>query len=61
VAAADWYAREKGELVAAAWCIREFASVLGIKQRTDAIDSQQAQGAWAPLNAWWPPTFDCFR
>jgi predicted nucleic acid-binding protein len=46
-AAADWYAREKNELVAAAWCIPEFASALGIKQRTGAIDAQQAQGAWA--------------
>jgi len=45
-AAADWYAREKRELVAAAWCIPEFASALGIKQRTGAIDAQQAQGAW---------------
>jgi predicted nucleic acid-binding protein len=47
VAVANWYAREKGELVAAAWCIPEFASALGIKQRTGAIDAQQAQGAWA--------------
>ena len=46
-AAADWYAREKDELVAAAWCIPEFASALDIKQRTGAIDAQQAQGAWA--------------
>jgi predicted nucleic acid-binding protein len=46
-AAADWYAREKGDLVAAAWCITEFASALGIKQRTGAIDVQQAKGAWA--------------
>jgi len=46
VAAADWYARERSELVAAAWCIPEFASALGIKQRTGAIDAQQAQGAW---------------
>ena len=46
-AAADWYAHEKGELVAAAWCIPEFASALGIKQRTGAIDAQQARGAWA--------------
>ena len=46
VAAVEWYARETSELVAAAWCIPEFASVLGIKQRTGAIDSQQAQGAW---------------
>jgi predicted nucleic acid-binding protein len=46
VEAADWYAREKNELVAAAWCIPEFASALGIKQRTGAIDAQQAEGAW---------------
>lgn len=46
VAVASWYALEKRELVAAAWCIPEFASALGIKQRTGAIDDQQAQGAW---------------
>jgi predicted nucleic acid-binding protein len=44
---ADWYAHEKSELVAAAWCVPEFASALGMKQRTGAIDAQQAQGAWA--------------
>ena len=47
LAAADWYARESSELVAAAWCVPEFASALGIKQRIGAIDAQQAQGAWA--------------
>ena len=41
-----WYAREKGELVAAAWCVPEFASAIGIKLRTGAIDAQQAQNAW---------------
>ncbi len=46
-AAAAWYAGEKRELVAAAWCIPEFASALGIKQRTGAINALQAQGAWA--------------
>ncbi len=46
LAATDWYAHEKSELVAAAWCVPEFASALGIKQRTGAIDAQQAQGAW---------------
>ncbi len=46
LAASDWYAHEKSELVAAAWCIPEFASALGIKQRTGAIDAQQAQRAW---------------
>jgi uncharacterized protein len=45
-AAAGWYARERSELVVAAWCIPEFASALGIKQRSGAIDAQQAQGAW---------------
>lgn len=46
VAAAEWYAREKRELFAAAWCIPEFASALGIKRRTGAIDAPQAQAAW---------------
>jgi predicted nucleic acid-binding protein len=46
VAVASWYERETSELVAAAWCVPEFASALGIKQRTGAIDEQQAQGAW---------------
>ena len=46
VAAAEWYAHEKSELVAAVWCIPEFASALGIKQRTGAINAQQALGAW---------------
>ena len=45
-AAADWYAREKRALVAAAWCIPEFASALGIKRRTGAIDAKQALAAW---------------
>ena len=43
----DWYTHETAELVAAVWCIPEFASALGIKQRTGAIDARQAQGAWA--------------
>jgi predicted nucleic acid-binding protein len=48
VAARKWcgYAREKGKLVVVVWCIPEFASALGIKQRADALDVQQAQGAW---------------
>ncbi|HSI51687.1 MAG TPA: type II toxin-antitoxin system VapC family toxin [Ideonella sp.] len=46
-AAAAWYSGEKAELVAAAWCIPEFASALGIKQRTGAINAQQAKDAWA--------------
>lgn len=46
-AVAAWYARETRELVAATWCIPEFASALGIKRRTGAIDAEQAQAAWA--------------
>ena len=45
--AAAWYAREKGELVAAAWCMTEFASALGLKQRTGVINGTQAIAAWA--------------
>lgn len=44
-AATDWYAHETMELAAAAWCVPEFASALRLKQRTGAIDEQQAQGA----------------
>lgn len=47
LAATDWYAHETSELAAAAWCVPEFASALGIKQRTGAINAQQAQDAWA--------------
>ncbi|RZL36584.1 MAG: PIN domain-containing protein [Rubrivivax sp.] len=45
--AAAWYARETNELVSATWCITEFASALGIKQRRGVIDAQQAKDAWA--------------
>jgi len=41
-----WYARAKGELVSAAWCVPEFASALGVKLRTGAVNAQQAQNAW---------------
>ena len=47
LSATDWYAHETSKLAAAAWCVPEFASALGIKQRTGAIDAQQAQDAWA--------------
>ena len=44
---AEWYAKEKSELVSAAWCVTEYGSALGIKQRTGAITAQQASAAWA--------------
>jgi predicted nucleic acid-binding protein len=46
-AVARWYAATKAELVSAVWCVPEFASALGIKQRTGQLDSRQAQEAWA--------------
>jgi predicted nucleic acid-binding protein len=48
-AVADWYAREKQPLVAAVWCLTEFASALSLKQRTGAIDAAQARAAWKGL------------
>lgn len=45
-AVAKWYAGTKAELVSAAWCVPEFASALGIKQRAGQLDAQQAQQAW---------------
>lgn len=45
-AVAAWYARCKAELVCAVWCVTEFASALGIKQRTAQLDHAQAHAAW---------------
>lgn len=45
-AVAAWYARAKGRLVSAVWCVPEFASALGIKRRTDQLDQEQAESAW---------------
>ena len=41
-----WYGRSTAELVAAVWCVPEFASALGIKQRTGQLDARQATDAW---------------
>lgn len=41
-----WYGRSRAELVSAVWCVTEFASALGIKQRTGQLDAVQAQSAW---------------
>ena len=45
-AVAKWYAGTKAELVCAAWCVPEFASALGIKQRTGQLNEGQACDAW---------------
>ncbi len=41
-----WYAACTDELASATWCVTEFASALGIKQRTGQLTKAQAQAAW---------------
>ncbi|MDD5297500.1 MAG: type II toxin-antitoxin system VapC family toxin [Rhodocyclaceae bacterium] len=42
----NWYAGCAEELVSTVWCVTEFASALGIKQRTGQMDQAAAQAAW---------------
>ena len=46
VAVAAWYGACTEELASAAWCVTEFASALGIKQRTGQLNEAQAALAW---------------
>ena len=41
-----WYAACTGELACAAWCVTEFASAMGLKQRTGQLTQLQAKNAW---------------
>lgn len=41
-----WYAGCTEELASAAWCVTEFASAMGLKQRTGQLTQEQAQTAW---------------
>ena len=41
-----WYAGCKEELASATWCVTEFASAIGLKQRTGQLTEAQAQSAW---------------
>jgi uncharacterized protein len=41
-----WYSECTHELVSAAWCVTEFASAMGLKQRTGQLTAEQAQTAW---------------
>jgi predicted nucleic acid-binding protein len=43
---AKWYGSCTDELVSSMWCVTEFASALGIKQRTGQITELEAQAAW---------------
>jgi predicted nucleic acid-binding protein len=45
-AVSAWYAATRSELVSAAWCVTEFGSALGMKQRTAQLDAVQVQAAW---------------
>jgi predicted nucleic acid-binding protein len=45
-AVSAWYSACRSELVSAAWCVTEFGSALGLKQRTAQLDAPQAQAAW---------------
>ena len=41
-----WYADCAQELASAAWCVTEFASAMGLKQRSGQLTEEQAQTAW---------------
>ena len=41
-----WYENCTDELASAAWCVTEFASAMGLKQRTGQLSEEQAQSAW---------------
>lgn len=43
---ARWYAANSGPLVSAAWIVTEFASALGIKQRTGQLTAAQSEITW---------------
>jgi uncharacterized protein len=45
-AVVKWYADCTEELASAAWCVTEFASAMGLKQRTGQLTETQAQTAW---------------
>lgn len=45
-AVTKWYAACTDDLASAAWCVTEFASAMGLKQRTGQLSSEQAQTAW---------------
>lgn len=45
-AVTDWYANTPAALVAAVWCVPEFASALALEQRTGYLSAKQVDQAW---------------
>jgi len=45
-AVSAWYLSTRSELVSAAWCVTEFGSALGLKQRASQLHADQARAAW---------------
>lgn len=45
-AVTHWYASVKDDMISGTWCVTEFASALGIKQRTGQASAKQAAFAW---------------
>jgi predicted nucleic acid-binding protein len=41
-----WYEACSDDLTSAVWCVTEFASAFGIKQRTGQITGEQGAAAW---------------
>jgi predicted nucleic acid-binding protein len=41
-----WYSNCTDELASAAWCVTEFASAMGLKQRTGQLTESQARSTW---------------
>ena len=46
-----WYRQTRSPLVSSIWCVTEFASALGIKQRTGQLDRVQAEASWQRFGA----------
>jgi uncharacterized protein len=42
-----WYSQCTQDLASAAWCVTEFGSAMGLKQRTGQLTTEQARTAWA--------------
>lgn len=41
-----WFASTRMQFASSIWCLTEFASALGIKQRRGDIDAEQAAAGW---------------